>query len=717
MTKKIKLNISGMSCTNCSNAITKAALKLDGVKNATVSFTNSLGEFEVNEDFKEELLKDKIEKLGFSVVDDFDALEEEKKKHLKKMKIQIAFSGLASLLLMYLEMYVKPSFGINLFMLLLSTATIIYCAKDFILHAFGSLKVRNYDMNVLVTLGIFSAYFYSLIVFLFPKIIPKGLGHIYFSSSAMIICFILLGKFLEEKSKQKANSLLKDLIDISPKIALVKKGKEKIETLVQNLNIGDIVLVDAGSLLPCDGKIISGEANIDTSNLNGESLPAYKKVGDEVYASSINIDGYLEVEVSKKYNESLIYSITQIVSQAGIKKIKIARFADRISNIFVPVVVFIAILTFIAWFIFADFSTATLCAISVLLISCPCALGLATPISIVSGISKATKEGILIKNPDILENANKIKYAFFDKTKTLTKGILKVAHSTLAYEDMKKVCEISKLSSHPISKAIVEYFPEAQDFKGEFKNILGKGLEGKDKDGHFFIGNERLLNENGIFLKPEESKLILENQELGMNAILVGKNADFIGAIFLNDIIKENSKDLLDKLKSLGIKTVMLTGDHKVIAKNIAQKLEMDEFYSDLLPNDKFEIVKEHQKEGKVMFVGDGVNDSPSLKQADISISFFDGSDIAKEAVDAVLMKEDMMLIYRVLRISKLTFLNIKENLFWAFIYNIIFIPIAAGALYPKFAILLNPMYASIAMSLSSITVVLNALRLKFIKG
>lgn len=717
MSKKIILNISGMSCANCSNAITKSSLKIEGVKSAAVSFTNSIGEFEVDDNFDDKLLRKKIENLGFSVVDNFNELEDIKKDSLKQMRNRFIFAGIISAILMYLEMHVKPNLSINFIMLILSTLTIIYCAKEFIIHAISSFKIRNYDMNVLITLGVGSAYIYSLIVFLLPDLIPQNFGHIYFSSASMIITFILIGKYLEEKSKQKANSLLKNLIDISPKIAIVKIGQDRSETLVQNLKIGDIVIVEAGTLIPSDGVIIKGEANIDSSNLNGESVPVYKKIGENVYASSINIDGYLEIKVSKEYNKTLIYAITQIVSEVGIKKINIARFADKVSNIFVPIVVAIAIITFIIWLIFANFSAAMLCAISVLVISCPCALGLATPISIVSGISKATKEGILIKNPDILEYSSKIKYAFFDKTKTLTKGVLKVAHTTLNYEDMKLVCEISKLSSHPISKAIAQYILETKDFKGEFKNILGKGLEAKDEKNHFLIGNERLLNENSIFLLPEQSESILQNQELGMNAILVAKNSNFIGAIFLNDIIKENSKELIQKLKSLGIKTIMLTGDHKIIAKNIAKKLEIDEVYSDLLPTDKYEILKKYQKNGRVMFVGDGVNDSPSLKAADISISFFDGTDIAKESVDAVLMNENMMLIFRVLKISKLTFLNIKENLFWAFIYNIIFIPVAAGALYPNFGILLNPMYASIAMSFSSITVVLNALRLKFIKG
>ncbi|WP_172199809.1 cation-translocating P-type ATPase [Campylobacter sp. RM16188] len=721
MSKSIKLNIAGMTCVNCSNAIERVAKKMDGVEDAKVSFANATGEFIVASEEVRTKLEEKIKKLGYEIAKDMSEFEKKRALHIKNLRNNFIAAAVISAVIMWLEMTGSMSELKAFVMLFLAFIALAVCGKEFFVHAYGALKNRNYDMNVLVALGTSMAFLYSVFVFLAPNLMPENMRHMYVSGSAMIITFILLGKFLEERSKARAGDYLKSLMDLSPKVALVlKPDGQAIETDVQNLKIGDIVMVKAGFHVPCDGVIINGGAELDMSMLTGESLPVYKKTGDEVNAGTINTNGYLNVKVTKPSNQTLLAQILHLLSDASTKKMPISRFADRVANIFVPTVIIIAVVTFLIWFaVTGNAVQGVLSAICVLIISCPCALGLATPIAIISSLSLGAKNGILIKNPEVIEVLHTAKYAIFDKTGTLTKGEISVNFTDINEDDLALIAALEAKSSHPISKAIVEYANEL-DLKilgndSGFENIAGKGIRSLD-ESEIVVGNEGFLKEFGIEIPDSSKEQILKMQNDGNGVVLAAIRKKFVGFISLSDTLKENAKEIIDELKNKNIIPVMLTGDNVFTAKNVALKIGIEKVFAGVLPNEKFEIIKELQKDAKVVFIGDGINDSPSLKQADIGIAMSSGADIAKDAGDIVLIKNDLESVVKAINLAKDTMKTIKENLFWAFIYNLICIPVAAGALYPVFKIVLTPVYGAIAMCFSSVTVVLNSIRLRFKK-
>lgn len=706
-----------MSCVNCSKAIERATKKISGVENSRVSFTTSSGEFEISDDSVIDLIKQKIEKLGFEIASDYEELESKKLKALTTLRNKLIISAILMSIVMILHMFVHHGFFNSLAQLILTTIIVFYCGDTFFKHAYGSLKNRNYDMNVLVSLGVGSAYLYSTFVFFFPKLIDSNFNYIYFESAAMIITFVLFGRYLEANSKAKANDYIKSLLNLMPKKALImRKDGTTEEILASELNIGDIVMVKSGTNIPCDGVIVNGGAEIDTSALTGEFLPVYKKTGDSVNAGCLNTNGLINIKVTKAKHETMIARITKLLSEASAKKMPISRLADKISNIFVPAVVGIAILTFIVWFLLANPYYATMTAISVLVISCPCALGLAVPVSIVCAISNLAKNGVLVKNPEVLEILKNTKNVVFDKTGTLTNGKISLYKTNLDKVTIKEVAQIEALSEHLISKAIVSFAEEKNikldKFEGEYKNIVGMGIQ-TDK---FLIGNKLLLEKNGITidkLKQDEYKEFLDN---GLGVILVAKEGKYLGYIVLEDSIRSSSKETIELLNEKNINSVMLTGDNEKVAKFISNNLGIKNTYHDVMPEDKLEVIKDYKKSGKTIFVGDGVNDVLSLKEADCGISMNSGTDIAKSAGDILLINNDLHSVIRVIKISEKTMQIIKQNLFWAFIYNIICIPIAAGALYPINGTFLEPHFAALAMSFSSVTVVLNSLRLKIYK-
>ncbi|MFL1705757.1 heavy metal translocating P-type ATPase [Campylobacter sp. MOP7] len=721
MSKTIKLNIAGMTCVNCSNAIERVAKKMDGVEDAKVSFANATGEFIVASEEVRTKLEEKIKKLGYEIAKDMSEFEKKRASYIKNLRNNFIAAAVISAVIMWLEMTGAMSELKAFVMLFLAFIALAVCGKEFFVHAYGALKNRNYDMNVLVALGTLMAFLYSVFVFLAPNLMPENMRHMYVSGSAMIITFILLGKFLEERSKARAGDYLKSLMDLSPKVALVlKPDGQAVETDVQNLKIGDIVMVKAGFHVPCDGVIINGGAELDMSMLTGESLPVYKKTGDEVNAGTINTNGYLNVKVTKPSNQTLLAQILHLLSDASTKKMPISRFADRVANIFVPAVIIIAVVTFLIWFaVTGNAMQGVLSAICVLIISCPCALGLATPIAIISSLSLGAKNGILIKNPEVIEVLHTAKYAIFDKTGTLTKGEISVNFTDINEDDLALIAALEAKSSHPISKAIVEYANEL-DLKilgndSGFENIAGKGIRSLD-ESEIVVGNEGFLKEFGIEIPDSSKEQILKMQNDGNGVVLAAIKKKFVGFISLSDTLKENAKEIIDELKNKNIIPVMLTGDNVFTAKNVALKIGIEKVFAGVLPNEKFEIIKELQKDAKVVFIGDGINDSPSLKQADVGIAMSSGADIAKDAGDIVLIKNDLESVVKAINLAKDTMKTIKENLFWAFIYNLICIPVAAGALYPVFKIVLTPVYGAIAMCFSSVTVVLNSIRLRFKK-
>lgn len=721
MQKNLKLNIAGMTCVNCSNAIERAVKKMDGVVEAKVNFANATGEFIVQDESIRPKIEEKIKKLGYEIAKDLGEFEKKRAAHIKNLRNNFISATIFSAIIMWLEMSGSMSEPKAFIMLFLALITLAVCGKDFFIHAIGALKNRNFDMNVLVALGTSMAFLYSVFVFLAPNLIPENMRHMYVSGSAMIITFVLLGKYLEERSKAKAGDYLKSLMDMSPKVALVlKPDGQAVETEVANLKIGDIVVVKTGYNIPCDGVIINGGAEIDTSMLTGESLPVYKKMGDEVNAGTVNTNGYLNIKVTKLSSQTLLAQILNLLSDASTKKMPISRFADRVANIFVPTVIVISFVTFLVWIAFTGNATqGVLSAICVLIISCPCALGLATPIAIISSLSLGAKNGILVKNPEVIEIIHTAKYAIFDKTGTLTHGKISVNFTDIDEENLAPIAAIEAKSSHPISKAIVEY-AASLDIKilgneSGFENIAGRGVRSLDEN-QIIVGNEEFLKEFKVAIPNEEKEKILKAQNDGNGVVLASIKGKYVGFISLSDTLKESAKEVIDELKSRDITPVMLTGDNVFTAKNIAGKLGIEQVFAGVMPNEKFEIIQRLQKEARVIFVGDGINDSPSLKQADVGIAMSSGADIAKDAGDIVLIKNDLKSVLQSINLAKHTMKTIKENLFWAFIYNLIFIPVAAGVLYPVFGLVLTPVYGAVAMSFSSVTVVLNSIRLRFKK-
>ena len=710
MSQIFKLNIIGMTCVNCSNAVEKVTKKIPGVKNANVSFTTSLGEFEIENDEAKYKIKEKIEKLGYEIATNYEELALKKQNALKLMRNNLSLSVFLTIIIMILHMGLNHSFVNSLAQFILTSVVVFYCGKHFFIHAFKSLKNKNFDMNVLVSLGVGAAYLYSTFSFLFPSLISDEFNYVYFDSAAMIITFISLGKFLEENSKVKANNHIKSLLNLTPKMALLlKKDGTTDEILATNLKIGDVVLVKNGMTIPRDGVIIDGGAEIDTSILTGESMPVYKKVGDNINAGCLNTNGTIAIRITTYNHETLLARMTKLLSDASAKKMPISRFADKIANIFVPAVILISFITFLAWAIAGNLQYAIICAICVLVISCPCALGLATPIAIVCSISNLAKKGVLVKNPEVLEILKDTKNVIFDKTGTLTSGKIEVYKTNLSDEIFSKVASLEVLNEHLIAKAIVKYAKENDikfdKFNGKFENLVGKGL----KTDNLIIGNENLLLENDIKFEKKEFEDFLDK---GFGVVLVAVDGKYKGYIALNDRVKSHSKEIIDKLNNASINTIMLTGDNKKVANFIASNLDIKEVFSDILPEQKFEIVKKQKEKGITVFVGDGVNDALSLKEADCGIAMNSGSDIAKSSGDILLINNDLNGVLKLIKASNKTMSIIKQNLFWAFFYNALCIPLAAGA-FASFGLLLSPAYAALAMSFSSVSVVLNSLRLK----
>lgn len=722
--KKIDLNITGMTCVNCSNGIERFLKNQKGVISSKVSFASNEGSFEIDTElYSKEKLITNIEKLGYKVEDSLVELEKEQLKEFSKLKkifkIALTFT-IAIFIIMFFKVF-EESIR-DYVILILATVVQFFCGTRFYTHAYSAIKNNNYDMNVLVALGTSAAYFYSVFVVFFPELFPENLRFLYFDGAAVIITFLLLGKFLEENSKQKASDFLKKLMNLAPiNATLLDESNNTKQVLASSLQIGNIVLVKTGEKIPTDGKIVKGNADIDTAMITGESMPVFKKEGDEVLSGTLNTNGVITVEVLKQATDTTLSKIITLLKTAQGKQIPISRFSDRIANIFVPTVIGVAIFTFIVWvFVVGDLQNAIIASISVLIISCPCALGLATPIAIVSSVSRGAKEGILIKNPAIIEQIKQIEYAVFDKTGTLTKGQISVSSTNIKQKYFKLLGSIEKYSEHPISKAIVEFIKDKGfDISIDIEDINiipGHGIKANIENQEILIGNIALLNENEVSIDKENQKLYEDELANANGVVLVSIDKKCIGLFSLVDDLKQGAVELIKDLKIKRITPVLLTGDNKITAQKIAQKLGIDEVYSEVIPTQKFEVVRKLQKNAKVMFVGDGINDAPSIKQADIGIALNSGSDISKDAGDIILIRNDLHSILKSINLSDETMKVVKQNLFWAFAYNTLGIPIAAGVLFSFLGIMLTPMYAGIAMSFSSVTVVLNSLRLKIKK-
>ena len=751
--KKLELKIDGISCQACVAKIERKLSRTDGVEKALVNISNNMADIEYDEkEIKASEIMKIIEKLGYTpkrredLKDKEEAIRAEKKlkSELTKSKIAIVLS----LILMYISM--SHMFGLPVPHIIypvdhifnyvaiqfIIAVTVMIIGKRFYKVGFRQLFMLSPNMDSLVAVGTSSAFIYSL--YISYKIFADNNIHLmhslYYESAAMIIAFVMLGKYLETLSKGKASAAIKKLVNFQAKKANIIRNGEIVEIDINEVSKGDIVFIKPGEKIPVDGTIIEGHSTIDEAMITGESIPVEKLENDKVYSGSINKDGALKVVVNATEGETLISKIAKLVEDAQMTKAPIARLADKVSLIFVPTVIFIAIFAALLWWFLIKYNVVSVSQnhfefvltifISILIIACPCSLGLATPTAIMVGTGKGAELGILIKSGEALEKLNEIDTIVFDKTGTLTEGTPKVIDivsidNVLSKDEILKIAASMEVNSeHPLGKAV---YDEAKEKNVElyevkkFLSISGRGVIGEIEEKKYLLGNKKLLLENGINNLHEEE---IHRYELeGKTTILLADEEKLIAFITLADVVRNESIKLIEKLKKENIKTYMLTGDNERTAKVIAKKLGIDDVIAEVSPEDKYKKVKDLQEQGrKVVMVGDGVNDSPALAQADVGMAIGSGTDIAIESADIVLMSKDIETILTAIRLSKATIKNIKENLFWAFFYNSCGIPIAGGLLYLFTGHLLNPMLAGLAMGLSSVSVVTNALRLKRFK-
>ena len=610
---------------------------------------------------------------------------------------------------------------------LLLTIPVVYAGRDFFIHGFKNLARKSPTMDSLIAMGASAAIIYSLYAtYMTITVDPEYHMNLYFESAGTIITLILLGKLLEARTKGQTSSAIKKLIGLQPKKAkIIENGAEK-EVLIENIKVGDIIVVKPGEKIAVDGKIVSGNTSVDEAMITGESIPVSKNPGDKVIGGSINKNGSIQFEATEIGKDTVLSQIIKLVEEAQGSKAPISRMADIVAGYFVPIVIVIATVTGIIWFISGSGLTAALTFfISVLVIACPCALGLATPTSIMVGTGKGAENGILIKSGEALETAHKIKTIVLDKTGTITKGKpvltdLKVYNNFDGNEILQLAASAENNSEHPLAEAIVNGAKERNvEFKqyDKFRAMPGYGIRATIDDKEIQIGNRKLMTSRKISTEAAEKDYeILSNE--GKTPMFISVNNELAGLIAVADVVKETSKGAIERMHKLGLKVIMLTGDNEKTAKYIAKEVGIDSVIAEILPFQKSEEVKKLQEAGEfVAMVGDGINDSPALAQANVGIAIGSGTDVAIESADIVLIRNDLNDVAGAIALSKATITNIKENLFWAFFYNVIGIPFAAGIFYAFFnGPKLDPMIAAFAMSLSSVSVLMNALRLKFFK-
>ena len=729
--KKVLLKIDGMTCSACSSGLEKYLNRQKGIKTASVNLIMNNASIEYdNTKINLEQVEKYIEKAGFASLGIYKLESEEKKQTKEKNKligvsivsILILYISMAHMVKLpvipYLDMMHNPvNYAIALLIL---TTIVLIMGKDILKNGYKNLVHKTPNMDTLVAIGVIASFVYS--IYGTVKII-KGqvmyVENLYYESAVIVIFFIKIGKYVENKNRDKTKEALKQLMSITPNHAIIEReGKEETVTL-DEIKKGDIVICKPGEKIAVDGEVIEGVTHINESFITGESVPVKREKGSKVIAGSINYEGTIKYKAEKIGKESTVSEIVRLVVEATNTKAPIAKVTDKISGYFVPTIIIIAIIAFIIWLaISKNLATAINIFVTILVVACPCSLGLATPLAIVISSGKASKNGILVKTSEALENAHKIKTICFDKTGTLTKGELTIS-KIYNYSNLKEkeiieiVASIENKSEHPIARAIVEKAREENielEQISEFQAIAGYGVSAVIKETRYLIGNKKLMVENNIGIPKEddEEKLVTE----GNSILYVAQGNKIMSLIGVKDVIKEESKKVVEDLKNRNIQVIMLTGDNEKTANAIAKQLGIEKVVANVLPNQKAEEIKKLKEQGLVMMCGDGINDSVSLVTADIGVSISSGTDIAMDSAEVVLMNDNLEKIEELIEISKKTIRNIKQNLFWAFFYNICMVPIACGILQP-FGITMNPMIAAFAMTISSLTVVLNALRLR----
>lgn len=735
---KQKFDIKGMSCAACQAHVETAVKQVDGVNKVEVYLLSNSMKVDFNETVSIETIIKAVENAGY------EASISQKRKadfsnELSKMKRRVILSFIFFIPLFYITMghmlgahlppFLKGAENSIYYALvqIAFTLPIIIINFKYFTNGFKHLFNKNPNMDSLIAIGSSAAFIYGIFATINIAIglknnnldiVNKYHMDLYFESSATILTLVTLGKYFESKSKLKTSDAIKKLMELAPKTCLIEKDGQEVEIEIENLKTNDIVIIKPGMKLPADGEVIEGSSSVDESFLSGEPIPVYKEKGAKVYCASINKSGYFKFIAEKVNDDTTLAKIINLVEEASNSKAPIAKLADKISSVFVPIVIGISLLSFIIWSFFEPFEFAFSIGIAVLVISCPCALGLATPVAIMVATGKGAENGTLIKDAESLESLHLVDTIVLDKTGTITEGHPSIINIT----SLDNIDELNLLqiaysleikSEHPLADAFVEKAKE-NNLKtieiDNFESIVGKGIKAYVNNDFFLLGSEKLMNEYSISLPIDEFDVIT-------TTIYLAKNSKIIGIFHIQDKIKDDSKKAIKELHRLGLKVVMLTGDNKKTAKAISEELNIDEYISELQPSEKEKQIQFLQSQNRnICMVGDGINDAPSLSRANVGIAIGAGTDIAIESADIILMRNSLLDVVSAIELSKATIKNIKLNLFWAFFYNSIGIPVAAGLLYPLFQIKLSPMLGALAMSFSSVFVVTNALRLKLFK-
>ena len=722
-----------MTCASCSSAVERTLNKLEGVDKAQVNLATETATIAFDESHLDlDVIKKAVQRIGYSVVETVDqkTKEEEKRRDLANLGHRLILSSILTVFLLVLAM--GPMLGLtlplshltNALLQLVFAAGTMIAGSAFFTKGFSTLVKREPNMDSLVAIGTTASFLYSFwgIFEILRGNHMAAHDHLYFEGVGTILTLVMLGRYLEHRSKGKTGDAIRKLMELAPAIATVLRDGRQVSIDASQVQVGDIVMVKPGEKLPVDGVVLSGFSAIDESLLTGESLPVEKSLGSEVYAATLNTTGVLQYRASKVGSDTALANIITLVQQAQGSKAPIARVADKISGVFVPIVMGISVLTLLAWLIAGTpVDIAILRAVSVLVIACPCSLGLATPIAIMVSSGKGARLGILFRHAAAIEQLKQVQTVMFDKTGTLTEGKPKV--TDILAKDPTAVlglaASIEQASEHPLSRAVVAKAKEeklqltdAQDFEA----LVGRGIQGRLENEVIRIGNIELMEDNAITIREEDKQAIADLSDQGKTPLLVAQGQRLIGIIAVADTLRKETKQVIAELKALGLKTIMLTGDNERTAKAIANEAGVDSYLAGQLPGQKEEAIASYARLGKVAMVGDGINDAPALAKADIGIAVGSATDVARETADVVLVRNNLGDVNKAIQLSKATMRNIHQNLFWAFFYNILGIPLATGILTLFSGPQLSPMFAAFAMSMSSVCVVLNALRLNRFK-
>ncbi len=721
--------VLGMSCASCAARVDKTLNGLPGVYQATVNYATAVAQVEYNPEIcSDATLQSAVQDAGYDLLvdtgeDAADKAEEIRLTRYRKIKRRTVAALLLSLPVMVISMFFEDISSLKYVLWILATPVVFGLGREFYINAWRQLKHGTSNMDTLVAVSTGIAYTFSVFNLLFPDFwFSRGIEpHIYFEAASVIIAFILLGRLLEERAKQNTSSAIKKLIGLQPKTVIIIVDSDERTVPITAVQKGDTILVKPGERIAVDGVVVTGESYVDESMLNGEPVPMHKQSGEKVFAGTINQKGTFRFIADKIGSDTMLAQIIRMVQDAQGSKAPVQKLVDRIARFFVPAIISISIIAFVAWIFLAPtngFTNGLLAMVTVLIIACPCALGLATPTAIMVGIGKGAEKGILIKDAQSLEIAQKIDTIILDKTGTITAGHPIVIESLWenGFEHSRKILySLEKLSEHPLSDAVVNTLQNEKEISiDKFENVPGKGVKGVVGSQTYYAGSLSLLNDNHITIASHLQELANKWTQEAKTLVWFADSTQAIAAIALTDEIKQTSAQAISQLQEMGVEVHMLTGDNAISAQAISRKVGINHYKAGVLPNEKAQFIKELQANGKkVGMVGDGINDSAALAQANLSIAMGQGSDIAVDTAMATILSSDLLKIPETIRLSQLTIKTIYQNLFWAFIYNLIGIPIAAGIFYSVNGFLLNPMWASAAMAFSSVSVVLNSLRLK----